>query len=335
LAAVADDLKPVYLLAGTDRPKIERAVQRLRSRFAADAFELQSADVVTGEDVVASANAMGLFAAGGRLIVVEGVEAWKAPDAKAIAEYLASPAPDTVLALVGADVKRDSALAKACAKAGESLRWDVAKRDLSRWVAEQFKLHGVQVDTDACRALVDLVGEDLHELANEVDKLSTWAAGETITEREVETLVPPRAETSAFALTDAWGTRDVRRVLGACEALLERSGDPHSRTIPRVVGLLGGHVARVRACQALDAEGVRPKDAAARLKIHPFAAEKAFGHARNYGAEELRDVTLRLARLDVALKGGSRLAPELELQRALVDITRRAETPAGVAASSL
>jgi DNA polymerase-3 subunit delta len=331
LAAVADDLKPVYLLAGSDRPKIERALRRLRSRFAPDAVELHAAAAVSGEEVVGSANALGLFAGAGRLIVVEGVEAWKAADAKAIAAYLVSPTPATVLALTGADVKRDSALAKACAKAGEALRWDVSKRDLPRWVAEQFKLHGVAADTDACRALVELVGENLHELATEVDKLTTWADGEAITEREVETLVPPRAETSAFVLTDAWGTRDVRRVLDACEALLERSGDPHSRTIPRVVGLLGGHVARVRACQALDAEGIRAKDAAARLKIHPFAAEKAFGHARNFGVDELRDVTLRLARLDFALKGGSRLAPELELERALIDITRRHEAPVKVA----
>jgi DNA polymerase-3 subunit delta len=332
LAPVADDLKPVYLLAGTDRPKIERAVRRLRSRFPADAVEVHSAATLAGDDVVAAANAMGLFAAGGRLIVVEEVDAWKAADVKAIGEYLAAPTPETVLALVGTDVKRDCALAKACAKAGESLRWDVAKRDLARWVAEQFKLQGVEADTDACRALVDLVGEELNELATEVDKLSTWAGGETITEREVEALVPPRAETSAFVLTDAWGTRDVRRVLDACEALLERSGDPRSRTIPRVVGLLGGHVARVRACQVLDAEGMRPKDAASRLKIHPFAAEKAFGHARNFGADELRDVTLRLARLDVALKGGSRLAPELELERALVDVTRRRDAPAAATA---
>ncbi len=322
---MAEELKPVYLLVGSDRPKVERALRRLRSRFDPDAVELHSATDASGEDVVASANAMGLFASDGRLIVVDGVDAWKAPDAKAIAEYLASPAPGTVLALSAAELKRDAALAKACAKAGEVLHWDVTKRDLPRWVAEQFKLSGVDADTDACRALVELVGEDLNELASEVDKLATWSEGDAITEREVEDLVPPRAETSAFVLTDAWGARDVRRVLDACEALLERSGDPHSRTIPRVVGLLGGHVARVRACQALDAEGLRPKDAAARLKIHPFAAEKAYGHARNFGVDELRDVTLRLARLDVALKGGSRLAPELELERALVDITRRAE----------
>jgi hypothetical protein len=45
----------------------------------------------------------------------------------------------------------------------------------------------------------------------------------------------------------------------------------------------------------------------------------------------LRDVTMRLADLDHALKGGSRLAPELELERALIDVTRRREAPARTA----
>jgi len=38
--------------------------------------------------------------------------------------------------------------------------------------------------------------------------------------------------------------------------------------------------------------------------------------------DELRDAIVRLADLDLALKGGSRLPPELELQRMLVAITK-------------
>jgi hypothetical protein len=41
---------------------------------------------------------------------------------------------------------------------------------------------------------------------------------------------------------------------------------------------------------------------------------------------------VRLAELDLALKGGSRLAGDLELERALVEITRPAE-PVAAAAS--
>ena len=72
---MAEDLKPAYLLAGSDRPKVDRALQRLRGRFAPDAVELHTAGEASGEDVVAAANALGLFAGDGRLIVVDGVEA--------------------------------------------------------------------------------------------------------------------------------------------------------------------------------------------------------------------------------------------------------------------
>jgi DNA polymerase III delta subunit len=63
-----------------------------------------------------------------------------------------------------------------------------------------------------------------------------------------------------------------------------------------------------------------------RMKRNPYYVGKLFAQARNFSPEELRDVTLRLANLDHALKGGSRLAPELELERALVDVTRRRES---------
>src|SRR5262245_66062239 len=102
---------------------------------------------------------MGLFATGGRLVIVEGVERWEAPEAKAVAEYLAAPAPGTVLALVGEEIRKASPLAKACAKAGSVLVYEVSKRELPKWVGEQFARHGVHVAPDACRALVELVGD--------------------------------------------------------------------------------------------------------------------------------------------------------------------------------
>ena len=320
---MAEELKAAYLIAGSDRPKVDRAVARLRARFDDDAVELHDAAETPGEDAVAACNALGLFGSGDRLIVVSSVEAWKADDAKALAAYLAAPTPSTVLALVGGELKKDGPLAKAVAPHGEVLVWDVPRRGLERWVAEQFKLRSTPVDGDACRLLVELVGNDLYDLAAEVDKLATWAAGSPVTTAEVEALVAERAESPAFVLTDAWGSRDVAAVLRASERMLERSGDPRSRTIPRVVGALTNHVGRLRAVQRLDEEGVEAKEAASRLKLHPFYVRKLYAQSRNFSVDELRGATVRLAELDHALKGGSRLANDLELERALVEITQR------------
>ena len=317
---MADELKPAYLLSGSDRPKIERALRRLRERFGEDAIERLSARETRGDDAVAACNAMGLFAAGGRLVLVDEVERWKAADAKAVAEYLAAPAPETVLALVGEGLRKDAPLAKALAKKGVVLVYEVSKRELPRWVGEQFARHGVKTTAEATRALIELVGDNLQELSTEIEKLSIWAGHDQIGQDEVELLVTARADVPPFVLTDAWGRRDVGAVLGACESILERS--TRSGEAYMLVGRLAAHVRRVQCCQNLDLAGVRPREAAGELKMHPFAAEKAFAQSRNFSVEELREAIVRLADLDLALKGGSRLPSELELQRTLVAITK-------------
>ena len=326
---MASELKPVYLITGRDRPKIQRALRRLRDRIGDDATELLSAHEASADDAIASCNSLGLLGGGGRLVVVEEVDRWKAAETKVVTAYLANPAPDTVLALVAAELKKDSALAKACAKAGDILVYDVPKRRLPEWVAKQFADRGVSIDAEAARLLVEVVGEDPEELASEVDKISTWAGDEPVGTREIELLAAGCAEIPGYELTDAWGRRDLAAALASCQTLLERSGDPVSRTVPMLIGMLVAHVGRVRDCQAFADEGLTAREAASRLKRHPFYVEKLYAQARNYGPDELRDAVVRLAELDHAVKGGSRLAVDLELERALIDITRPRE-PAGV-----
>jgi DNA polymerase-3 subunit delta len=192
------------------------------------------------------------------------------------------------------------------------------------WVGEQFARLGAKAEPDACRALVETVGDDLDSLASEIDKLATWAAGGTVTLEAVQHLAVGWAETPIFAITDAWGRRDVGGVLTAAEAVLERTHRPRSGELLRIAASLVGHVGRVRRLARLVEEGVRPRDAAGKLKMHPFAAEKAAQQSANFSADELAGTVVRLAELDAAAKGGSRLPAELELERALVDVTRRA-----------
>ena len=301
-------------------------MRRLRDRIGDDATELLSALELDGDAVVAACNALGLFVSERRLVVVEQVEGWKTAETEPVLEYLKAPSPETVLALVGEGIRKDSALAKAVAKAGELLVYDLPKRgtraDLPGWVGRQFGALGIKIDPAVSRMLVDLVGDDLVELAGEVEKLAAWANGDSIGEREVELLVAPRGEIPPFAMTDAWGRRDVAGVLEASERLLARAGGPARDSLPRIVGLLTSHVVRVAECQSLAAEGVSPREAAERLKKNRFYVEKLFEQAANFTPDELRDAIVRLAELDLALKGNSRLPGDLEFSRALVDLTR-------------
>ena len=75
-------------------------------------------------------------------------------------------------------------------RAGDLLIYDAAKRGRVAWVAERFRQAGVKAEADACALLIEYVGEDdLHGLANEIDKIATWAHGEPVGVAEIEQLV--------------------------------------------------------------------------------------------------------------------------------------------------
>jgi DNA polymerase-3 subunit delta len=316
------ELKSAYLIFGTNRPRVELAVRRLRDRFAPEAVERLQASETSGEEAVAACNAGGLFASGGRAVIVAGVERWKAADGKAVSAYLDNPAPDTILAMVADQLRRDSALVKAVGKRGQVLAYDVAKRELPEWVRAQLRERGVEVSPGTARALIELVGEEMRELACEIDKLATWADGEKIDKKELELLVCPRGEVAPFGLTDAWGRHDAAGALAAYELLLERASEVRSSVLTRLAALLSAHIGKVSACHRLLQQGLGAREAATRLTMHPYAAEKAVAQARNFSEIELRRATVRLAALDLALKGGSRLPAELEFEWALIDLTK-------------
>ena len=320
----SDALKPVYLLTGGDRPKRAVALRRLRDRFGPDSVELLSADSSSGADAVGACNALGLFGeGGGRAVVVEAAEKWKKADADSVRDYLADPVPGAVLVLIADDLPRDSALAKVAESKGAVLRYDLPKgAKLSGWVAAQFKEAGGKADADAVRALLEIVGDDALALAAEVGKIVAWADGEPIGSREVEQLAAPGREAAAWALTDAWGARNLPALLEACDLALETK-EPFLLAVG-----LASHVGRVRAAQALAEEGLGARDVARRLRMKEFPARKALQHAEHYSRAELDSAVVRLAELDAAIKGASRLSAELELLRALIDVTRPAELAA-------
>ena len=318
----SEPLLPVYLLMGSDRPKHLRALRRLRSRFDPEAVEQLSAESARGADAVAACNALGLFGGvgGGRLVVVHGIEAWRKEDVEAVSAYLGDPVEGAVLALVAEEALRGTTLVSLCEKKGQVLRYDVPKASsLHNWARAEFKRLGVSADADAARAIVELVGDDTIALSSELEKLAAWADGEPVGRREVEELATPGRDAAAWALTDAWGARDLPTLLEAYELALEKK-----EAFLLAVGL-ASHVGRVRAAQALAEEGLGAREVASRLKMKDFPARKALQHAERYSRAELDSALVRLAELDAAIKGGSRLSAELELLRALIDVTRPAE----------
>ena len=125
-----------------------------------------------------------------------------------------------MLALVAEEVKKGSPLAKVA----EVLLYE-AKSSAARTVGHQaVRELGAKAHPDACRLLVELVGDNSDELRLEVEKLALWANGEEITAERVEEMVLPRGPVKPWTLTDAWSERNVADVLTAAQRLLRQGG---------------------------------------------------------------------------------------------------------------
>jgi DNA polymerase-3 subunit delta len=310
-------MKPAYLIAGSDWPKVDAAIARLRGRFAPESIEQLSAGGDEPVDVAAACNALGLFP-GRRLVLVRNAEELDEVAVAAVVEYLRAPAPETTLGLFGGPgFGPKHPLVKAVEAVGEVRLFDAPERkQAADWVVRRFADARLPCPPAVARRLVELVGEDVGDLALETDKLIAFCGGEPPQVEDVERLVIASVDIKPWDITDAWGRRDAAAVIGLATADVERRED-----VGRVIAQLSAHVRRVHRAAVMIEGGAVQADVARELGLKPFPAQKLVAQAGRFTPGELGRAVVRLAALDLAVKGGSRVDPRFELELALADIT--------------
>lgn len=328
------DLKRAYLFHGDDEVKIDQARKRLAARALADGsvFESISGDALTAENFAMTLTSPSLLP-GTRIVLADGIEAWKAADI--------GPAADAVALLAGGEIdavavlicrkKPLKAILDAVAKAGGEVQEFKPPSDseLPGWLVSQAKGLGVELDQDAAGLLVELVGKPQkglpkskmwspkRRLLSELEKLAITAGrGREINSELVAEGVRGEATAEVFALTDhaVSGNRDA--AIRDAEKLLA-AGEPPAR----IVAMLARSFGQVQTAAALDESG-RGGELTDQAGIQPWLAKKLMAQARQRGGRSLRDALIELARLDNAVKGGSALDNETELLRSIETITR-------------
>ena len=322
LAAMADELKPAYLIAGSDRPKVDRAVARLRGRFDADAVELHDAAETHRRGRGRRLQRARALPRATRLVVVEGVEAWKAPDAKAVADV-----PEGARARDDARARRRRAEEGLAAREGGRGRRASCCSGTSHEGGRRAgspsssSCTATKAEPEACRALASSSATTSTSSRARSTSSRPGRAGDEVTAADVEALVAPRAGSPPSPSPTPGARATSAACSRAAERMLDRTGDPRSRTIPRLVGILTSHVAGPAPPAPRGGGHVAAgRRGAARHAIR--SRRRSSTRRRGTSApSELDAALIRLAELDHALKGGSRLAGELELERALVEIT--------------
>ncbi len=189
------------------------------------------------------------------------------------------------------------------------------EKELPGHLRKEAQRLGAQLDGEALRLLIDLVGPDAIALEGELDKLATYAAGEPIDAAIVEALAFRGDGVSVFALTDAVASARARGDVPRAGARVRRGGEaPRAAADDRPPDRPAAAGAPRARCRRL----ARPRSRAA-------PASTSSGPRRRWRGRDAwseRDAALAICRLadaDHAMKGGRRIDPELALERALAD----------------
>lgn len=310
------ELAPVYLICGSDRPKVRRAAGRLRSRIESAGGTIESFDAAetSPAEVEQACLAMGLFG-GRRLVIVQGVEGWPAAALGPIESIVADPTPETTLALIAGAGFRSDAKLRGIVERESTLVYDLPKgRDLPAHLRREAERLGATLTPEAIERMLELIGERPEALGAELDKLATYARGELIDVETVESVVVGSGSVVPWSLTDAVTARRPRVALRELGRSLAASGRPQA-----LVPELARHFERLRRARlALDA-GTDARTFARALGMHDFPARKLLQAAHRWDAPSAAAATARLARADHETKGGSRLAPDFAVERALAE----------------
>ena len=310
-------LRSAYLILGDDEPKVERALQKLRTRIVQesgtdlnlDEFDAARHDART---VLAAANTLA-FLGGLRLVLVMGVDGWRKTDKDEIVAYLRSPAPDACLALVGKKLPPQDALRKAVAAVGDILEYTAPRPwQMPEWAHDQARRMGVHLELAESRLLVQRVGDGQQVLLREIEKLGMYCGRARVTAEDVLLLAPRSLEASIFDLVDAVSTRQGAKAFTAIEELYaagERPAGLHIRLLR--------HFQQLTRVVALREEGWAGAQIQQELKVKPYAAKKLLLQSQRYSVQTVSQALAVLADTDARLKGMGDLPEHLELELCL------------------
>jgi DNA polymerase-3 subunit delta len=313
VAIVGDDL---YLrrecLAAVARQALGDGADDLAvSRFAGESASLA--------DVLDEARTLP-FLSKARVVVVENADPFITAHRKELEAFAERPAGPNVLVLVAKSLPSNTRLAKLIDKSGLLLDGKApAERDLPAWLVELARArHGLKLDAEASRLLVELVGPEVGLLAAELDKLAVYVGTHKGIHRDdVATMVGAGRVESLWNILDAATLGQGGKALAELDKLLD-AGEPPVKLLAGVAASLR----KVYHAGQLRLRRVPDREACARAGIPPFAVEKTLRQHAHLGRDRVSRLPELLLRADLDLKGSSQLPPRTVLERLLLDLAR-------------
>lgn len=317
---------PVYFLQGEETYYIDLISDYIQENVLTDAEKGFNQVVVYGKDVTMAtilthARRFPMMAERQVVIVKEAQDIQdlnKEGGAKLLLDYLQKPVPSTVLVFGHKNKSLDKRkeLGKKIDQLTVALNTKkIYDNQLPEFILEYVKDKKVGADDKGVQALCEYVGNDLHRLANEIDKvIISLAPGESITAEKVMSQVGVSKEYNIFELQKAILNKDT---LLANKIVNYFERNTKKNPIIPVVAYLFSFFSKV--LMASNATDKSEKGLVSVLKVSPYAIRDYSMALRQFPVPKIIENISALKDADLKLKGvNAGAATEGQIFRELV-----------------
>lgn len=318
---------PIYVLVGDENFLKRRVIEYLKPAIIGEgdpAFAVSSYTETPDFSGVRSELETAPFLAARRLVIIEPADGFVTKHRAALEKYVTEPTKTGVLILDVKSWPATTKLAKAIPTGATITCKSPAVYRLPAWCAEwSLTTYGKKLARGAGEALVGLIGAQMGMLDQELDKLSVYVGSrETITTEDVDQLVGRSRGANVFQIMEAVGEGQAVKALRILHESFEEGQDPLA-----VLGALGSQLRALAKSARLIGQGLPPEEAMDRAGVQkwPKAREGARKQLRHLGRTRLDQLFDWLLDTDLGMKGGSRLSPEMLLERLIIRMARPLE----------
>jgi len=253
-----------------------------------------------------------------RLVIVDEADEFVTKHRSGLEKYAAAPAKKSVLVLDVKSWPKTTRLAKQIATTGLDIECTELKGvALSKWLQDTARdVHQAELNRDAAALLIELIGNELGLLDQELSKLGSFVGqGGTITAEAVRAMVGGWRMETTWAMTDAVRDGDLGHALKDLNDLLFHGEAPQK--------LIGGiHFVFRKLAYGTDLSRKQPLEAALReAGIFPQAIGPSTAYLRRLGRANAEHLIQKLLQADLNMKGGSRLPERLQLEQMLIGLS--------------
>jgi len=316
-------VSPVYLLYGEETYIRNEVVNMFPDRLLPAEVRDFNLDILdgreTGPEEIATLAATLPFMAEKRVVIVKEAEFFKTrrknkeenadavKDEKspagenALLEYLNAPAASTCLVITAGSVDKKKKLYKAIEKNGQVVEFSPLKgKELTLWLERRFTGAGKKIEPAAAAELITAVGNNLHQLAGEAEKLISYTGQRSqIKKEDVAAVAGKTVELSIFELVDAVGGCSYEKAVRMMREMVTY-GEPPVRLLFMIVR----QFRLLLQVKVLYGAGCDEKQISGRLQLHPYVTGKCLRQSRNFTREELEKALEEILATDVAIKTG-------------------------------